>query len=220
MISAVLRLARARRRLLATRARVCSCEYESRSSGSATAGDAGVEGRHGKFVEVRAGLLGQRLAHFVACEHVVAVVSLKTACAVLAQHLVERAVGAAVGVGDSETVAVQRMKLRVDGGGDPLRPVVQLRRQRPDLDVPAAIEREPANVERERPQAYTHSQIVKAIGRDRSLKRRGRELAYSTTLLFDYAAAAERSCTETRRSSRPRGDVACRYSACQWPRSA
>ncbi len=50
--------------------------------------------------EVGARLGGGRLGHLLLSEHVVAVVAAQPADAALGQHPVERAVGAAVGVGD------------------------------------------------------------------------------------------------------------------------
>ena len=55
-------------------------------------------------------------------------------------------IGAAVRVRDDDVVPGGRL---VDGGADPLRPVVQLRRDRADLDVPAAAGRDLPHVERE-----------------------------------------------------------------------
>ena len=61
------------------------------------------------------------------------------------RQVVERAARPAVGVRD-DVVAVRR----VDRRADPLGPVVQLRRQRAHLEVPAAALRDLVDVERER----------------------------------------------------------------------
>ena len=61
-----------------------------------------------------------------------------------ARQVVERSARPAIGIGDDVSLG------RVDGGTDPLGPVVQLGRQRPHLDLPAAALRDLVDVERER----------------------------------------------------------------------
>jgi hypothetical protein len=64
------------------------------------------------------------------------------------EQLVERAVGAAVGVGDRDVVVARAepVELGRDGRRDPLGPVVQQRGDRVHVDVPAAPAGDPAHV--------------------------------------------------------------------------
>src|SRR3954471_15291773 len=102
--------------------------------------------------EVGARLVGERGARGVAAEHLVAVIAGEPAHARALEHRVERAVGAAVRIGDGEHVIVagQPCELRLDRGGNALGPVVEQRRERVDVDRPAAPAGDRTHVDRER----------------------------------------------------------------------
>src|SRR2546428_566113 len=140
--------------------------------------------------EIRAGLLGERLVHGLPRKEVVAVVALEP------REAVERAAGAAVGVSDSDLLVAAGELL--DRGRDPLGPVVQLRRQRHDLDVPAAPGRDRAHVQGEGAAGdHRRPHPGKASGSmNRSLRSaRPESSTYSTSSSTAWAAA--RSCTDS-----------------------
>jgi hypothetical protein len=89
-------------------------------------------------------------------------------------HVVERAIGAAVGVPDGHpgVVRTQVGHLLLDRGGDPLRPVVQQRGQRDDVDGPAAAGGDVEDVAGDRA-ARHHGHAVVGPGRRVRPGRRG-----------------------------------------------
>jgi hypothetical protein len=137
--------------------------------------------------EVRPRLLVQRHLDLVAGEHVVAVLALEP----LAAQVVERAVGAAVAVGEHDAV-VARAQLgseRFHRGCDPLRPVVQRRGDREKVDRPVAPAGDRADVGRQR-----------AAGDDGDAARFGRGARLSQG---DHPGKASWSMNRSLKSARP-----------------
>ncbi len=111
-------------------------------------------GREEVGEHVGAGLGRQQRAHPLgAREQVVAVGAGQPGHVQPRADLVERAVGAAIGVAHRHppVAQTQRRHLPLDLGGDPLRPVVQQRRQRVHVDGPAAPVGDVGDVPRDRP---------------------------------------------------------------------
>src|SRR3954468_21641853 len=100
--------------------------------------------------EVGARLLRHRLLHLAATEDVVAVLAAETGTATPVELTVEPAEAAAVGIGDGGRALAEPVERGGHRRRDPLGPVVKLRRQRMDLDVPAAPPGDGVDVERER----------------------------------------------------------------------
>src|SRR5205085_3393462 len=104
-------------------------------------------------------------------------------------------VGAAMRVGDDRVVAGRRL---LDGGADPLRPVVQLGRHRAPVDVPAAAGGELLHMQRERAARDDDARHPgkASSSMNRSLKSaRPDSSTYSTSSSTAFAAA--RSVTES-----------------------
>src|SRR5438874_7180183 len=104
-------------------------------------------------------------------------------------------VGAAMRVGDDRVVAGRRL---LDGGADPLRPVVQLGRHRAHVDVPAAAGGDLLHVQRECAAADDHPSHPgnASSSMNRSLKSaRPDSSTYSTSSSTAFAAA--RSVTDS-----------------------
>src|SRR5437667_5652477 len=104
-----------------------------------------------------------------------------------------REVGAAVRVRDGDVVAGGRV---LDGGTDPLWPVVQLRRDRAHLDVPTAPGGDLPHVQRQR--AASHHDL--------------RAMSTPTT-----SGTWLRTCRLWTSPSRTRGACAGRFRGCGWP---
>src|SRR4051812_46925335 len=150
--------------------------------------------------EVRPGLLRERLRNLVAREDVVAVLAAQALDARAVERGVERAVRPAAPVGAREAVVAltQRVDALADRRRDLVRPVVQQRRHRVQVDAPAAPARDRAHVDRERaagddadPRAHpgNASWSMKA-----SLKSaRPESSTYSTSSRIDRASARSRS---------------------------
>ena len=130
------------------------------------ADDASLEGAHEEVgEEVRARLLGQRLPNVVEGEHVVAGVAAETFHTGLGEHDVELPARAAVSERDGQSVIAlpETRELATNGRRYLLRPVVQRRRQRVDVDPPAAPLRDRPHVQRQR-SAHNNANPLRAAG--------------------------------------------------------
>ena len=119
------------------------------------------------------------------------------------EHRVERAGGAAVGVGDEDAVvaALELGQLRVDRGRDPRRRRVQLGGQAADVDVLPAVQVEDGeHLARDRPAGEDqHARIVRGPERDLVLEeRRGHDAATAARRASTSACAVSAATAASR----------------------